>query len=69
VSDATRTVLIALGLALLVAVLLPAVFMGSMMASMTSGGTMGGGGPWVMLALAMLVVAAGVVLLAAGLRR
>jgi hypothetical protein len=81
-SDTTRIVLIALGIALLVVVLLPLLFMtgmmsmmGGMMGNMMNGamgnmmnGTMGAG-PWVMGGLVLLVVVIGVVLLAAGLRR
>ncbi|SRR5712691_11202398 len=63
-SDTTRTVLIALGLALLVAILLPALFMSGMMGAM-----MGGGGAWVMLGLVGLVPVACVALRAAGLCR
>jgi hypothetical protein len=72
--DTTRIVLIALGIALLVLVLLPLLFMTGMMSMM--GGMMGhmmngtiGAGFWVMGGLVLLVVVAVVVLLVAGLRR
>ena len=67
-NDTTRTVLIALGVALLVVVLLPLLFMGGMMSSMM-GGMMGGSGPWVMAVLVLLVLGVGVALLAVGLRQ
>lgn len=76
-SDTTRTVLIALGVALLVIVLVPLLFMGGMMGMM--GGMMGGGltggqccggaGPWLMVGLVALVLLAAVALLVVGLRR
>ena len=72
-SDTTRLVLIALGIALLVVVLLPLLFMSGMMASMMNGmmGPMMGGMSmsWVMVALVLLVLLAGVGLLVAGLRQ
>jgi len=81
-NDTTRIVLIALGIALLVAVLLPLLFMAGMMSMMGGmmsmmNGTMGsmmsgqccGAVPWVMGGLVLLVLVLGVVLLAAGLRR
>jgi hypothetical protein len=80
--DTTRIVLIALGIALLVVVLLPLLFMAGMMSMMGGmmgmmNGTMGnmmsgqccGAAPWVMGGLVLLVVVLGVVLLAVGLRR
>ena len=80
--DTTRIVLIALGIALLVVVLLPLLFMAGMMSMMGGmmsmmNGTMGnmmsgqccGAVPWVMGGLVLLVVAAGVALLVIGLRR
>ena len=67
-TDTTRTVLIALGVALLVVVLLPLLFMGGMMSGMM-GGMMGSNGPWVMDLLALLVLGAGMALLVVGLRR
>jgi len=73
VSDTTRTVLIALGVALLVVAVVPFLFMGGMMATMMGGGVMGsgmmGGGPWVMGVLVLIVLAGGVILLITGLRR
>jgi hypothetical protein len=81
-NDTTRIVLIALGIALLVAVLLPLLFMAGMMSMMGGmmsmmNGTMGnmmsgqccGAVPWVMGGLVLLVLVVGVVLLAVGLRR
>lgn len=77
-NDTTRIVLIALGIALLVVVLLPLLFMAGMMGMMGGmmSGSMGnimngsmGAGPWVMGGLVLLVVAAGVALLLVGLRR
>jgi hypothetical protein len=76
-TDATRIVLIALGVALLVVVLVPALFMGVCMATgMTGGmsGMMGGGGmmgsaPWAMGGFALLILAIAVALLIAGVRR
>jgi len=70
-NDTTRTILIALGIALLVVVLLPLLFMSGMMAGMM-GGMMGGvmgGASWVMTSLVLLVLVAGVALLVTGLRR
>ena len=68
-SDTTRTLLIALGVALLVVVLVPLLFMSGMMAPGMTGGMMGGGmmggGAWIVL---VVVLVAGVVLLALGLR-
>jgi hypothetical protein len=68
-SDTTRIVLIALGVALIVVVLLPFLFMGGMMGAMMSGGMMGGGAAWLMFGLPLLVLLIGGVLLALGLRR
>jgi hypothetical protein len=72
-SDTTRMVLIAFGIALLVVVLLPLLFMSGMMASMMNGmmGPMMGGMSmsWVMAAFVLLILLAGVALLAIGLRR
>src|SRR6266508_2525068 len=70
-TDTTRTVLIALGIALLVVVLLPLLFMGGMMAGMMGGmmGPMMGGASWIMPSLVLLVLVAGVALLVTGLRR
>ena len=76
-SETTRTVLIALGVALLVVVLLPFPFVGGMMGMggmMGSGGMMGQPGPttwsgWLML-ISWLVVAVGIALLLVwGVRR
>ena len=69
-NNTTRTILIALGIALLVVVLLPFLFMSGMMASMMGGMTgMMGGASWVMPSLVLLVLLAGVALLVTGLRR
>lgn len=62
-SDTTRTVLIALGVALLVVVLAPLLFMSGMM------GTMMGGGFWLIGAMVLLVLVAGAVLLTVGVAR
>ncbi len=70
-NDTTRTILIALGIALLVVVLLPLLFMSGMMAGMMGGmmGPMMGGASWIMPSLVLLVLVAGVALLVTGLRR
>lgn len=57
-NDTTRTILIALGVALLVVVLVPLLFMTGMMASMTSGGMMIGRGVGVIGILVLLAVVA-----------
>ncbi len=67
-NDTTRTVLIALGVALLVVVLVPALFMAGMMGAMMGGGMMGGAGNWVMGGLVLLALVAGLALLVIGLR-
>jgi hypothetical protein len=71
-SDTARMVLIALGAALIVAVLLPLLFMGGMMGTMM-GGVMGGdccgGSAWIAGGLTLLALVAGGVLLVLGLRR
>ena len=68
--DSTRTVLIALGVALLVVVLLPLLFMAGMMGTMMGGmgGMMGNGGAGFVLVLALLVWVVGGVLLVTGTR-
>ena len=77
-NDTMRMILIALGVALLVAILVPALFMlammtammgGGMMGSFVTGGMMSAGPAWVMLALVLLVLIAGGALVAAGVRR
>lgn len=73
-TDTARTVVIALGVALLVVVLVPTLFMGGMMATMMSGGTAGimgsmGGGAWMMFGLALAILIAGGALLVTDLRR
>ena len=67
-SDATRTLLIALGVALVVVILVPTLFMGGMMGTMMNGDVMGGGA-WVMLVLVLAILVAGGALLVTGLRR
>jgi hypothetical protein len=67
-SDNTRTMLIALGVALVVVILAPALFMSGMMGTMMNRGVMGSGA-WVMLALVLAVLVAGGALLVTGLRR
>lgn len=69
--DTTRVVLVAVGAALLVAVLLPAFAMGTMMGwprPMMGGGMMSGVAIW-WLWFPVLVVAVGVIALVAGSRR
>ena len=66
-SDAGRIVLIALGVALLVVVLLPTLFMGGMMTAMMSGG-MGSGMAWAMPTATILLGVLGVGLIVAGVR-
>jgi hypothetical protein len=73
-SDSARTILIALGVALIVVILVPALFMGGMMGTMMGSGIMGGmgamgGGAWVMLGLVLVILLAGVGLLVSALRR
>ena len=75
----TRTLLIALGAALLVIVLVPAIFMGICMATgMNMGGMMSGSStmhnmssnmPWVIGGFALVIVIAGIGLLMVGLKR
>ncbi|MHB8577709.1 MAG: hypothetical protein ACYDCQ_20545 [Dehalococcoidia bacterium] len=67
-NDTTQVLLIAIGVAILVVVLLPFLFIGSMMSSM--GSMMGGGAVWLLpLFLVLIVLIAGAALLAVGLRR
>jgi hypothetical protein len=70
-SDTARTILIALGIALVVVILVPTLFMGGTMGTMMSGGIMGGmgGGAWVMVGLVLLILLAGGALLVTALRR
>ena len=73
-SDSARTILIALGVALIVVILVPTLFMGGMMGTMMGGGIMGGmgamgGGAWVMFELVLVILLAGVGLLVTALRR
>ena len=79
--DATKIVLIALGVALLAVVLVPALFMAVCAAtgmSVGMGGMMRGGGmmhgvnssaPWAMGGFVVVVLGTGLALLIAGLRR
>ena len=67
-SDNARMILIGLGVALIVVILVPVLFMGGMMAAMMSGDMMGSGA-WVVLGLALLIVVAGGAVLVASLRR
>ncbi len=74
--NTTRTILIALGIALLIVVLGPLLFMlmmgmmGTMDGMMGDGdGMMGGWGAWVMGGLVLLVLLGGIALVAIGLRR
>jgi len=67
-SDNARMILIGLGVALIVVILVPVLFMGGMMAAMTSGDMMGSGA-WVVLGLALLIVVAGGAVLVTSLRR
>lgn len=70
-NDTTRTILIAAGVALLVIVLVPLLFMAGMMGAMTSGmgGMMNGGGGWIMGGGMLLVLVLGILLVVLGLRR
>jgi hypothetical protein len=73
-SDTARTILIALGVALVVVILVPTLFMGGMMGTMMGSGIMGGmgamgGAAWVMLGLVLVILLAGVGLLVSALRR
>jgi len=52
-SDTTRSMLVALGVALVVVILVPTLFMGGMMGTMMNGGVMGSGA-WVMLGLVLV---------------
>ena len=67
-SDTTRMILIALGVALVVVIMVPVLFMGGMMGAMMGGGMMSGGA-WVMIGLVLLILVAGGAALTAGLRR
>lgn len=70
-NDTTRTVFIALGVALLVIILVPLLFMVGMMGAMTGGmgGMMNGGGAWIMGGLVLLILVASVVSVAIGMGR
>ena len=64
-NDATRTILIALGVALILLVLVPLLFMMGMM----MGGRMDGGNLWAMGGLVLLVLVVSSVLIVAGVGR
>ena len=66
-SDTARVILIALGVAILVVVLLPTLFMGGMMSAMM-GGTMPGGMGWLAGIWAILLALVGVGLIVVGIR-
>jgi len=68
-NDTIRIILIALGVAILVVILLPLLFMSGMMPSMVGGGSMMGGGPWMMVGRVLLVHAVGATLVVLGVRR
>lgn len=71
-SETTRTVLIAIGVALLVIILVPVLAMMGMMGTMGGGGMngmMGGRGLWVMGPLVLLILVAGIALVVIGTRR
>lgn len=63
-SNATRIVLVILGVLLLVLIFSPLLFMGSMMGAMMGGGGM----TWGTAGLALLVLLAGAALIVVGLR-
>ncbi|MDQ3493621.1 MAG: hypothetical protein M3452_10240 [Chloroflexota bacterium] len=69
--DTTRTILIALGVALLVILLIPLLFMAGMMGTMAGGmsGMMNGGGAWVMGGWVLLILVVGITLIAIGVSR
>jgi hypothetical protein len=66
-SDTARVILIAVGVAILVVVLLPTLFMGGMM-SATMGGTMPGGMGWLAGIWAILLSLVGLALIVVGTR-
>lgn len=69
-NDTTRTVLIALGVALLVIILVPLLFMMGMMGAMTGGmGGMMNGGVWIMGGPVLLILVAGIAFIAIGMGR
>jgi hypothetical protein len=63
----TRTILIALGIALLAVIVLPLLFMGVMMGGMMTTMMSGGGMMWGWGLLAVLILVVGAGLLASGL--
>jgi len=66
-SEHARIGLIALGVALLVVIVLPLLFMGAMMGGMMSTMMSGGGMAWGMGLLAVLILIVGASLIASGL--
>jgi hypothetical protein len=66
-SDTARVILIALGVSILVAVLLPTLFMGGIMSAMM-GGTMPGGIGWLAGIWAILLALVGLALIVVGTR-
>ena len=69
-NDTTRTVLIALGVALLAIILVPLLFMMGMMGAMTGGmGGMMNGDVWIMGGLVLLILVAGIAFIAIGMGR
>jgi hypothetical protein len=66
-SDTARVILIAVGVAILVVVLLPTLFMGGMMSAMM-GGTMPGGMGWLAGIWAILLSLVGLALIVVGTR-
>lgn len=70
-NDTNRTVLIALGVALLIIILVPLLFMAGMMGATTGGmgRMMGGRAAWIMAGLVLLTLVAGIAIVAIGERR
>jgi hypothetical protein len=70
-NDTTRTVLIALGVALLAVLLVPLLFMAGMMGAMTGGmgRMMNGDGFWIIGGLVTLILVMGIALIAITARR
>ncbi|MBA2758236.1 MAG: hypothetical protein H0U38_00955 [Chloroflexia bacterium] len=70
-NDTTRTVLIALGVALLVVLLVPLLFMAGMMGAMTGGmgRMMNGDGFWIIGGFVTLILVMGIALIAITARR
>ncbi len=70
-NETTRTILIAIGVALLVVILVPLLVMAGMMGAMMGGmsGMMEGWGAWVVIGVIPLVLVAGIALIAVGVFR